>query len=167
MEPGTLSTFAEVGIALAGFGGVVVVLGRRAVGEWMPMDRFRVVILVGLSLLLVFFSLLPLILVPLDLAELTSLRLCNGLFAVGHASVVCFSVVRRRQFFVPGETVSRADFGRLSIGAVVVGCQAFASVGASLPTSQFIYLAALIWILVMGVIDFGLLLLPPADRNAA
>jgi len=89
LEPGTLSTFAEVGIALAGFSGVVVVLGRRAVGEWIPLDRFRAITLLTLSLLLVVFSLLPLVLEPLGLAELTSLRLCNGLFAVGHASIIC------------------------------------------------------------------------------
>lgn len=40
LEPGTLSTFAEVGIALAGFSGVVVALGRRAVGEWIRWIDF-------------------------------------------------------------------------------------------------------------------------------
>lgn len=126
------------------------------------LDRFRAITLLTLSLLLVVFSLLPLVLESLDLSELTSLRLCNGLFAVGHASITCSAVVRRRQFRLSGETAAR-----LSIGAVIVACQAFASVGASLSTSQFIYLAALIWILVMGVTDFGLLLLPPEDRNDA
>jgi hypothetical protein len=164
LEPGTLSTFAEVGIALAGFSGVVVALGRRALGEWVPVDRLRSTTLVTLSLLLVVFSLLPLVLEPLDLSELTSLRLCNGLFAAGHASVVYSSVIRLRQFRAAGET---STWARLSIGAGVIACQAFASVGASLPASQFIYLAALTWVLAMGVIDFGLLLLPPTDRNGA
>ena len=164
MESGTLSTFAEVGIALAGFSGVVVALGRRAMGEWLPVDRLRSTTLVTLSLLLVVFSVLPLVLAPLELKELTSLRLCNGLFAIGHAGVVGLSVIRLRQFRATRETNTWA---RLSIGVFVIACQAFASVGASLATSQFIYLAALTWVLAMGVIDFGLLLFPTADRDAA
>ena len=38
-ESEILQTFAEVGVAIAGFTGVVFVLGNRATGEWSHAER--------------------------------------------------------------------------------------------------------------------------------
>ncbi len=54
-----LRTFAELGIALAGFSGVVVALGRRSVAEWMLLDGLPTHIPLELSGLVVAFALLP------------------------------------------------------------------------------------------------------------
>jgi hypothetical protein len=44
-----LTTTAEIGIALAGFSGIVAVLGRRAEGAWSGADRVRLAMLLETS----------------------------------------------------------------------------------------------------------------------
>jgi hypothetical protein len=44
-----LGTAAQVAVTLAGFAGVVVVFGRRAVHEWSGVDRFRLRLLLTTS----------------------------------------------------------------------------------------------------------------------
>ena len=51
-------TLAEVSLGLAGFAGIVVVLGRGP-GALAPADSFRLLVLVGCSLGTLFLSLIP------------------------------------------------------------------------------------------------------------
>ena len=52
MEPGeTLSTAAQIAVALAGFAGVVVVFRRESVRDWTPINKFRVRLLLTNSIL--------------------------------------------------------------------------------------------------------------------
>jgi hypothetical protein len=54
-----LLTIAEVAVALAGFGGIAAGLGYRARGSWNEQDRFRLLVMVSVSLSLVFACLVP------------------------------------------------------------------------------------------------------------
>jgi hypothetical protein len=54
-----LLTIAEVAVALAGFGGIAAGLGYRARGAWNDQDRFRLLVMVSVSLGLVFACLAP------------------------------------------------------------------------------------------------------------
>ena len=62
-EADILQTFAEVGIALTGFTGIVVALARRSRGDWTPVELGQLHDLLWTSLVVVFFSFLPLVLV--------------------------------------------------------------------------------------------------------
>ena len=68
MEPGeALGTAAQVAVALAGFAGVVVVFRTESVHQWSAVDRFRLRLLLGNSvvpLTLCLFGMLLLILNP-------------------------------------------------------------------------------------------------------
>jgi hypothetical protein len=54
-----LLTVAEVAIALAGFGGIAAGLGYRSRGSWNEQDRFRLLVMVSVSLTIVFACLAP------------------------------------------------------------------------------------------------------------
>lgn len=64
-----LFTVAEVAIALAGFSGVVAVLGQRSSGEWSAPDWLRFAMLLAFSFGAVLFSLLPTLVLALGASE--------------------------------------------------------------------------------------------------
>ena len=67
MEPGeALGTAAQVAVALAGFAGVVVVFRTESVHEWSAIDRFRLRLLLGNSMLPLAFCLLGMVFVTVD-----------------------------------------------------------------------------------------------------
>ena len=55
----TLSTIAEVAIALAGFTGVVAVLGNRRKNDWTSEERLQLRVLVETSMTALFASFTP------------------------------------------------------------------------------------------------------------
>jgi hypothetical protein len=56
---GVLELLAELSVAVLGFSGVVVVLGRRASGDWTEIDRVRFRGMVRFAALALILSLLP------------------------------------------------------------------------------------------------------------
>jgi hypothetical protein len=66
---GFLTTIAEVGIAVAGFSGIVAVLGRRSEGDWSEADRLRLRLLLLVSFNTVLLSLLPMFLSAAGVVE--------------------------------------------------------------------------------------------------
>ena len=58
-ESETLSTVAEVGIAITGFAGIVVAIGHRSDNEWSASAAANLRDLVGASLGAVLFSFVP------------------------------------------------------------------------------------------------------------
>jgi hypothetical protein len=61
-----LATTAEIGIALAGFSGIVAVLGARAQGAWSGADRFHLTMLLETSFAAVLWSFVPLVLLSAE-----------------------------------------------------------------------------------------------------
>jgi hypothetical protein len=72
----------EVGIATAGFSGIVVVLGQRAQGEWSQSDLGRISLLLQTSFAAIFLAFLPLVLGGAGVSEAAVWRACSGTFAV-------------------------------------------------------------------------------------
>jgi hypothetical protein len=64
-----LVTFASMGVALAGFSGIVVALGGHARGEWSSRDRYLLTALLTSSGGSALLSVLPLVLDSAELAE--------------------------------------------------------------------------------------------------
>jgi hypothetical protein len=52
---------AGVASTFAGFAGVVATFGRRAEGQWLPEERFRLINMIVLSLVACLLSFVPLI----------------------------------------------------------------------------------------------------------
>jgi len=87
-EADLLQTLAEVGVAIAGFTGVVVVLGRRARGDWSPPEIQWLHMLLLSSLSVVFFALLPVVLENAGLLPSGVWRLSAGFLAVACAGIM-------------------------------------------------------------------------------
>ena len=56
---GILQLVAELALGVLGFSGVVAVLGRRSVGEWAPVDRFRFFGMVQITVVVLILAVLP------------------------------------------------------------------------------------------------------------
>jgi hypothetical protein len=65
----TLSTFAEISVALAGFSGIVIAFGRRSIGSLSKLEVRRLSNLFILSGLVLVFSLLGISLLHLNLED--------------------------------------------------------------------------------------------------
>ena len=79
--PDALTTIAEVALGLAGFSGVVVVLGRQP-GAFTRVEVGRLIVLLMSSLGAMFFALLPFALSPLGLSDSAVWRISGALLAI-------------------------------------------------------------------------------------
>jgi hypothetical protein len=83
MQADLMLTTAQIGMALAGFAGLVTLLGRRGPGADARLNEIRFGSMMELSLTLTTFSLLPLIPAELGASEASSWRIASGLYALG------------------------------------------------------------------------------------
>ena len=74
----SLSLIAELAVALAGFSGIVVAIGRRQSGKLSPLDRRRLGNLLANALLALFWSLLGLTLLHAAVADDLAWRIASG-----------------------------------------------------------------------------------------
>ncbi len=92
MDPGdALTATVEASIALAGFSGIVVVLGRREHGEWSPHEQLRLVNLLANGFTALLLSLLGVLLLATSLQSGTVWSICSGVWfaaAAGHSGWV-------------------------------------------------------------------------------
>src|SRR4030095_15115943 len=75
--------FAGVGATVAGFSGVVAVFGRRAHGEWLPEDLFRLRNLMFMSLGVCLLAFAPLVLATWPLVQARRWALASLLLGAG------------------------------------------------------------------------------------
>jgi len=86
LHPGDfLSLVVEISIAIAGFSGIVVVLGRRQSGEWTSVDRLRLRGLLNASFAPMGLSGLALILLASEVPSDAVWRICSSIYAFLYA----------------------------------------------------------------------------------
>ncbi len=100
-----LHTLAEVATAFAGFTGIVVVLGRRSIGEWRSNEKTIVSVLLASSLGVVLFAFVPDLGSAAQLSPSTTWRVSAFLFASYHLVVILASLVAIRRALARGETL--------------------------------------------------------------
>lgn len=96
MDAGSLTIFAEIAIALAGFASLVSVIGARAGGDPPMLDANRLRNLVDTSLLLVVFSLVPMVLFAIGEETAGGWRVASALYAL--CLLVWGPIAARRQW---------------------------------------------------------------------
>ncbi len=150
----TLFTIAEVSIALAGFSGVVAVLGRRSSGGWSSEELLQLRALVETSLAALFVSFVPGMVSSAVGSENAVWRWSNGFIAVAHLAILLAFFVRAR---ITAPTVGQrilgsvgAGFGLLHLGAAV-GIVAWAAP---------LFVLGLLGLLSVAAHNFVLLLFP-------
>jgi hypothetical protein len=102
MEPGeALTTAAQIAVALAGFAGVVVAFRSRLLHEWSLVDKFRLLNLLGNSLVPHFACLFGMLLLTIKPTPLSIWRWCSGFsLFLGFP----FAFLSRRRFSELGST---------------------------------------------------------------
>ncbi len=151
----TLQNFAEVGVALAGFSGIVSAVRARSLS---PRERDHLVALLMTSGIVVAFALVPQVLTPL-LEEGRQLWFVSSLlYFVVHlihygltASKMLRAIASSRQ-----DTIRKRDaYAAGTIASVLLVGQAAAILFGTAPHLRFIYLLILLWHPGIAMARFG------------
>lgn len=147
-----LSSISAVAVALAGFSGVVVILGHRSRGAWSATELLRLRTLVEPSLVALFGSFLPGTIRLAARSDVSAWRLSNGaLGLLGLAAVAAF-VVRSR-------TAKPTTGQRVLLVFAILGVAAHLLVaGGVLSPAELIFILGLLLALVVAAYNFLLLL---------
>ena len=152
-----LTSAIEVGIALAGFSGIVAVLDQRRQGGWRNADKLRLQLLLQTSFSAVLFSMLPLFLLSMRLMPSSVWRLSSGIWLTYIAIEIPLRIrqVARFQKEAP-EPIPRTYAAVVISGLVVtVALQLLnaASLGQAWP-----HLLTIIWAIILALTQFVRLL---------
>jgi hypothetical protein len=149
LDSNILVSLAEVSVTIAGFTGVVVVIGNRSDGQWAPVDDVRFWSLMLNSLTPIALSLLPLLFGPNSYKILG--LLVGGIWA-GLLIKQAFAAFR-----IPAASTRLAVF--IVLGTLIVyGAFIASAVGfAEGPISQY-YLAIIFYSIAMAFVFFVRLL---------
>jgi|GEM_PF-1702208 len=143
-----LLTSAEIGVALAGFAALVIVVRQRSADELSSSDRMLVASLIERGLMAALFSFLPLLLLGLGLAAGVVWFCASGTLSIYMFSLAWRSAVNRRRDPQASELVVRPLFITLTIiGLSMAGLQVVHSIGVGIQQSVWWYLLGLTWLL--------------------
>ena len=155
----TLTTIAEVSVALAGFTGVVAVLGSRRDHEWTPEERLQLRTLVETSLTALFLSFAPSVLGLVMTSESAVWRLANLLLGAMHLASITMFIARTK--------VAKPTGGQLALlasGFSVILAHFLAAAGL-LPWYDAIFTLGLLQLIFVATFNFVLLLFPVEASN--
>ncbi len=162
-ERDILQTFAEVGVAITGFTGVVFILGNRARGEWSIVENQWLRVLLETSVCVVIFALFPVVL-DSALATATAWRVSAGLLGIAAAGIYIAALFR----FVPHIGLyprwwRLSAYGNMFLlGLLIVACELVAAGNLS-SLQPFVYLFTLGTLVAMALGNFAFLLV--SNRN--
>jgi len=149
-----LTTVAEVSIALAGFTGVVAVLGNRRNHDWSPEERLQLRTLVETSLTALFASFAPSILSLAMTSEPAVWRGANLFLGVLHiTNLIAF--LRRATDARP----TASQKGLLVIGIAMILGHLLAAAGL-IPWFILMFVVGLLQQVFIAALNFVLLLFP-------
>ena len=163
LDVGTLELLAEVSIALAGFSGVVLILGRRSSGHLPGLDQRRLHFLLETTLGAFFLSVIPLVANAGAMPYRMNLRFCS-------TAMLAFLLALAAMFILRGARLSQPERARLVrpleiiLGALLVPLSVgllFVVFGAWGQLAMSIYLAGLTVLLLAASFQFYLLLSDP------
>jgi hypothetical protein len=116
------TSIIEVGIATAGFSGIVAALGRRSQGEWVVGDIGRISILLQASFSVILFSFLALTLVGAGISESAVWRISSASYTAYLAISVPVRVRQARKASDADPSIRLGSFLFVSVvGGVLIG----------------------------------------------
>jgi hypothetical protein len=157
-----LATIAQIAVTLAGFTGIVVVLGDPG-GRLIPIQIYRVAILIALSLGAMTLALVPFGLHLTGLEGAALWRPASALLGAFSALLVIVFFPPTRRFFRQfPEIFNPAILTALAVGHVVnVAVQAAIAFGAFGNQRAGLYVFGLLWLLLHGAYQFVRILFIP------
>jgi hypothetical protein len=157
-----LQTFSQLGVALAGFTGVAIVLGGRAAGTWDYVERGQLRQLLESSLAVVLLSLLPLVLERFAWSEADLWRVSNGVAcAAGLALGASYWI-----WYWRGDAARYPWVGRLlgwlttPLVAALLVLQACVALGVIERNAAAPFFAMLLWLVTVSSVNFIYLVWP-------
>ena len=164
----TLATIAQIGIALAGFSGLVVVL-RRDKGPLNEIEKYRMSVLLATAFGAMFLALLPDTLTYLGLTGDGIWRLSSAFLAVFSVLFILIWVWSSRRFF----RLAREIFSVPAFSLVVAGhvtnlvLQLLVSFGFFSRGQAGIFVLGLVWLLAHASQQFiRMLFIQPRNGNS-
>jgi len=104
-----LTVLGEIFVALAGFTGIVAVLGQRSEGQWRPIDVIRFQIMLEGSLAGLLFAIAPFVFYFFEFPVSLIWSVGSGVLAAYVASLILRAITKQRKLsatsdpdFVPG-----------------------------------------------------------------
>jgi hypothetical protein len=167
-QPQSLQTIAEIGIAFAGFSGLVIAFRRKA-GPLTAVHRYRLRILLALAFGALFLALLPDLLASTGIDPATCWRVLAGVAAVfSSVFLAWWCAVSRRMARIVPEIFHRFAVTRIVTGHATVALLLIAVAGGPLEAQgAAVYLGALAWYLVHAAQQFWrMLFIQPRERQA-
>jgi peptidoglycan/LPS O-acetylase OafA/YrhL len=157
---GVASTFA-------GFAGVVATFGRRAEGQWLPEERFRLINMIVLSLVACLFSFVPLIEDLFHLDEVTLWTVASVLLSILCAVYFVYAVPQRWRLEQSRHGALRPWMAAaliIAFGFAIV-LQAFNATGVLVERGAGPYVAGLSLLLTIAGLQFAFLVLTPLNST--
>ena len=164
MEPGeALGIAAQVGVALAGFAGVVVVFRRESVHEWSGVDKLRLRLLLANSILPLSLCMLGLLLLTIKPMPPGIWRWCSGIALIANLLFVRATTKIFRRLDLQNlqrERVTRFIF--YLFGALGVAAMFLQVYNIALPGVFWPFFAGIVYQLLTAMAQFArmILLLP-------
>jgi hypothetical protein len=150
-----LTAIIEASVALIGFSGLVVALGRRASGEWSPVEKLRLINLLGTGVILLGCTLLALTLLSAGLSHAVVWALSSVAWVVLVLPFLVWAFSRASRV-AADDTVTRTY--RVVVAAVVAVTAAIQVANAIFLQEFWCFFLALAAILILGVTQFFRLL---------
>jgi hypothetical protein len=146
-----LLTVAQIAIGLAGFSAIIVTLNPNPIREWDVTDRLNLRVLVQVSFVVLFFSLLPFVLtIPLEIGD----SWFYGLWLYG-----LYHIVDVGSFLFVMTKETPTIFRRTaSVGVCVASSQIGIALLGTPVLRETAYVATLVWHLYVIFMAFVLLL---------
>ena len=152
-----LVLIAELAVAIAGFSGVIVALESRSVRSWTPLQRRNLRLLLQVSAVAIFFSLLPLLLQRF-MAASDFWKWALGFYGLVHVGDVSSFLIRQ-----PTGAPLAPVYAGLAVALTQLSVAAFGSV----LMVEAVYLGVLVWHLAIASMGFALLVWGAADQDTA
>jgi hypothetical protein len=157
-----LQTFSQLGVALAGFTGVAIVLGGRAAGSWDYVERGQLRQLLESSLAVVLLSMLPLVLERFAVEETLLWRVSNGVACAAGIGLGASYWI----WYWRGDVGSYPLLGRVlgwlttPLVVALLALQGAVALGAIQRNTPAPFFAMLLWLVTVSSVNFIYLVWP-------
>lgn len=164
----SLTTIAEIAVALAGFSGLVVVL-RKNNGPLNAIEKYRMAVLLATAFGAMFLALLPATLRQLGFSGDVLWRMSSGILTAFSLIFLLAWIFSSRRFFrVAREIFSLPAFALVSVGHFAnTAIQTAVTLGFLADRKPGIYMLGLVWLLAHASQQFiRMLFIQPKTMDA-
>jgi hypothetical protein len=167
MEPSeALSAAGQIAVALAGFAGVVVAFRSRSLHDWSLVDKFRLLNLLGNSLVALFSCLFGMLLLTIKPTPLSIWRWCSG-FAL--LLGVCYAFLSQRRLSELGRMAIKemGTFGYVFYltGALGLAVGLLQVYNALVSEIFWLFYSSVIFQLAVGALQFARMIFQPPHTS--